>query len=162
VGSSLAAVVTTTAGVGAGAFDLTAPASVAFPSVTLDGTNKVASVSLGTSRVKDASGAGQGWKLQMSGTTFARADGKALPADALSVTSVGVAKVAGKDPRNSVSSTVAVPLGNGVAPATVFYADVGTGMGTFDLTPNLSLSVPAETYAGTYSSNLTITLVASP
>lgn len=166
VGSSLAGVVTTSAGVTAGPFDVLTPASVTFGTVALDGTDKVATGSLGASRVKDASGAGQGWKLQMSGTLFARADGKTLPASALSVTGVAVQKVAGSDPRSSISygsnAAVAVPLGPGASPVSVYNADVGTGMGSFDVTPTLALAIPAETYAGTYSSNVTITLAASP
>ena len=167
VGSSMAGVISTSAGVTAGPFNVTTPGTATLSGVELDGaTNKVATGTLGTATVKDASGAGQGWKVQVSGGLFANSNGKTLPADALSVTGVAATKVAGKEPTNSVSyangATVSVPLGSQVNPVTIYNAGQGTGMGTFELAPTVALTVPADAYAGTYSSNLTMTLAASP
>lgn len=163
VGSSLAGVITTTTGITAGALALTNP-STATITATLDGTDQVAAGNLGSNRVKDATGSGQGWNVQLSGTVFTAAGGRTLPDDALSVTGVAATRVAGRVPTNSISysAPVTVPLGSSATPIKVYNAAAGSGMGTFDLLPSVALAIPADTYAGSYASNVTISLVAGP
>src|SRR5919201_2411733 len=69
VGPSLAGVVTTTAGITGGSVTITTPGTVNL-SATLSGDDQVVAGTLGSSRVKDASGLGQGWQVQVSGTVF--------------------------------------------------------------------------------------------
>ena len=166
VGSSLAGVVTTTAGInGGGSVTITTPGTINL-SATLDGSDQVVVGALGSNRVKDPSGLGQGWQVQISGTTFTTggATPHNLAADALSVTGVSATKVAGKTPTNSVSygSGITVPLGASPTPVKIYNATSDTGMGTFDLTPNVTLTVPADAYAGSYASNITLSVIAGP
>jgi hypothetical protein len=165
-GPALAGVVTTTAGItGGGGVTIATPGAVNL-SATLSGADQVVAGTLGASRVKDASGLGQGWQVQVSGTLFTTggAAPRTLAADALSVVGVGAGKVAGKMPTNSVSygGGITVPLGASVTPVKIYNAAGDSGMGTFDLTPNVALSVPADAYAGSYASDITISVVAGP
>ena len=66
-------------------------------------------------------------------------------------------------PTNSVTYPLTVPAGS-TAPSAVKFASAATGTGTgiFTLTPTIGVSVPANSYAGTYTSTLTIALVSGP
>jgi hypothetical protein len=165
VGASLAGVITTSTGITGGALTLTSPGTASL-SATLTGADQVATGSLGKSTVKDATGSGAGWNVQISGTQFTTGGGtpRTLPATALDVTGVAAASVAGRAPTNSVSygSGISVPLGASVTPVKIYNAAANSGMGTVDLTPSVALEVAADTYAGSYSSNLTISVVAGP
>jgi hypothetical protein len=43
-----------------------------------------------------------------------------------------------------------------------FNAAATTGMGKFTITPTVSIALPATTYAGTYTSTLTLAVVSGP
>jgi hypothetical protein len=165
VGTSLAGVITTSTGITGGALTLTSPGTASL-SATLTGADQVVNGSLGKSTVKDATGSGAGWNVQISGTQFTTggATPRTLPTTALDVTGVTASSVAGKAPTNSVSygTGIPVPLGGSVTPVKIYNAAANSGMGTFDLTPNVTLNVAADTYAGNYTSNLTISVVAGP
>ena len=165
VGSSLAGVITTSTGITGGALTLASPGTASL-SATLTGADQVATGSLGKATVKDATGSGAGWNVTISGTPFTTGGGtpRTLPATALEVTGVATSGVAGRAPTNSVSygSGITVPLGASVTPVKMFNAAANSGMGTVELTPAVSLAVAADTYAGTYSSNLTVSVVAGP
>ena len=72
--------------------------------------------------------------------------------------------MAGRAATNSVSygAGITVPLGTAVTPVKIYNAAAASGMGTVDLTPALALDVAADTYAGNYTSNLTVSVVAGP
>ena len=165
VGTSLAGVITTSTGISGGALTLTSPGSASL-SATLTGADQVATGSLGKSTVKDATGSGAGWNVQISGTQFTTggATPRTLPTTALGITGMTANSVAGRAPTNSVSygTGIVVPLGSSVTPVKIYNAAADSGMGTFDLTPNVALTVTADTYAGNYASNLTISVVAGP
>lgn len=66
-------------------------------------------------------------------------------------------------PTNAVSYPVTVPAGSGPPAAVTFFnAAAGTGAGRFTLTPTESVAVPQNSYAGTYSSTLTVAIVSGP
>jgi hypothetical protein len=128
----------------------------------LTGLNQVftSSNSIG---VTDATGSGNGWNLTIAGTQFSTggASPHTLATTALSITGVTAAA--------SGTSTVTAPTNNTTYPLTVgstatkfFNAAASTGMGAFDLTTSHSLTIPASTFAGSYSSTLTVSLVAGP
>ena len=61
------------------------------------------------------------------------------------------------------TSPVTVVVKGDKAQATkVYNAAANTGMGNFTVTPTVSVSVPANAFAGSYSSTLTIALVSGP
>lgn len=67
------------------------------------------------------------------------------------------------NPTNSVTTPLAVPQASSAPTPIKFYdAAYGTGMGNFTLTPAFNVSVPANAYAGTYQSVLTIAIVSGP
>ena len=67
------------------------------------------------------------------------------------------------NPTNAITYPFTVPA-EAVAPAAVkfFNAAADTGMGKFTLTPTVGVSVPANTYAGTYKSTVTLASVSGP
>ncbi len=64
---------------------------------------------------------------------------------------------------NSVTFPYVVPAGSTAPTATKLYnAAASTGVGNQTVTPTFKLSVPASTYAGSYSSAWTLTLASGP
>ena len=165
VSPSLAGVITTTTGISGGALTLSSPTTASL-SATLTGADQVVAGNLGKSTVKDATGTGAGWNVQISGTQFTTGGGspRTLPTSALDVTGVTATSVAGRAPTNSISysTPITVPLGLTATPVKIFNAAAASGMGTGARQPNVELDVAADTYAGSYSSNLTISVVAGP
>jgi hypothetical protein len=66
-------------------------------------------------------------------------------------------------PTNAVTYPVAVPAA-AVAPSAIkfFDAATGTGAGEFTITPTITVTVPQNTFAGTYTSTVTIAIVSGP
>lgn len=157
--------VTGTADVTGGVFAMAAadPPAVA---VTLDGTNQTVADPFDIS-VNDPTGTGAGWNLQITSTTFSTggATPKTLSTSASSITGVNAVCDAGTctAPTNDVTYPLTVPA-DATAPsaATFFSAAADSGMGDFTVTPTFSVDIPANTYAGDYSSTVTITSATGP
>jgi hypothetical protein len=66
-------------------------------------------------------------------------------------------------PTNAIGYPLSVPAG-GTAPTAVklFNSAANTGMGSFTITPTVQVSIPANTYAGTYTSTVTVASVSGP
>ena len=109
--------------------------------------------------------AGLGWNLTITSTQFTNGT-KTLPSGASTVTAVASACANGglcTNPTNSVTYPVAVPAGAGPPTAVKFYnAAAATGKGLFTVTPTVSVLVPQNSFAGTYTSTLTISVVSGP
>jgi hypothetical protein len=88
-----------------------------------------------------------------------------LANDALTITGVTSGCDGGDctNPTNSIGISLYVPA-DAVAPAAgkFFNAAIDTGMGDFTVTPTFQLAIPADTYAGAYSSTVTITIASAP
>jgi hypothetical protein len=66
-------------------------------------------------------------------------------------------------PTNAVGYPVSVPAGVGPPAAVKFFnAAATTGAGQFTVTPTVTVSVPQNSFAGTYSSTLTLAIVSGP
>lgn len=64
---------------------------------------------------------------------------------------------------NSISYPVSVPAGSSPPTAVKFVnAASSTGAGRFTVTPTITVSVPQNSFAGTYTSTLTIAIVSGP
>lgn len=154
---------TGTAAITGGALTLGTVSAASF-SGTLNGLNQVFTSS-NSAAVTDATGTGNGWNLTITGTQFTTGDTtpRTLPTSALQITGVTAAATSGSTataPSNSVTHPLTVPVG---ATAAKFYnAAANSGMGAFTLTTSYNLSIPAATYAGTYSSTLTVSLISGP
>lgn len=161
-GVGSAASISTTGGVRSGPLTLALGPSASL-STTLSGDDLVLRGELSSATVVDATGSGTGWKLTIAGTPFKNAAGKVLPSDALVITGLTTVRHSGREPANTVTYPLVVPLSeNGATPVRFAAAAPDSGMGRFTLTPAIALTVPADTYAGDYGSTLTISVVAGP
>jgi hypothetical protein len=135
-------------------------------STTLDGTDQTISDTFAID-VNDPRGTGAGWNLSITSTTFSTGGGTPhmLPANAAAISAVGVACDQGtcSNPDSSVELPVTVPA-DVTAPTaiTFFNATADSGMGDFTVTPTYRVTIPANTYAGEYSSTITITVATGP
>jgi len=117
--------------------------------------------------VKDFRGSGAGWNLQITSTQFSAGAGKTLATDATTITLTSAAcdtPLAGCTPAvNTILTPVTVPAAATAPTAVKFFSTPAlTGMGDFTVTPNFSLAVPADVFAGTYNSTMTITIGNAP
>jgi hypothetical protein len=134
-------------------------------SLTLNGDDQTATYQAQL-QVVDARGlaTGGGWNLTITSTQFSDGAGHTFPATASTISSVTAACHSGSTctlPTNSVSNTnLAVPI----SPTTTKFlnAATATGLGRIDTNVNVSVAVPANTIAATYSSTLTVAIAAGP
>ena len=142
----------------------TAGVSLALPSApsvssTLDGTDQTVSYApvLG---VVDARGSGAGWNLTVSATSFSDGSGHTLAPGTL--TGVVAACKAGNSCTAATSSGITYPLVLSGSSAKFFNAAANTGLGKFDVTPTVDVSIPGNAYAGTYTSTVTLAAATGP
>ena len=148
----------TTTVTGTAGISLNLPANPSLSS-TLDGSDQTVSYSplLG---VVDARGSGAGWNLQISASDFSDGAGHSLAAGTL--TAAAQACHSGSSCTAAVSSGISLPLTIGASPAKFFNAAAASGLGKLDVTPTINVSVPGNTYAGTYTSTVTLAAVSGP
>ncbi len=169
VSTAAANAATATANLTAGSLGfVSAPPNVTF-SDTLNGTNQTATSNQAID-VSDATGSGVGWNITATSTTFTSGT-HTLGTGATTIASTpGVACDAA-----AAGCQLATPLGTAVtypytlpAAATaptatkMFDANTNTGMGNQTVTPTWSLAIPANSYAGSYTSTWTLSLVSAP
>lgn len=166
--AGLAVVASLAAGPSAlGGFSLTTTAAPTV-SVTLNGSDQTGSYTMDlTVDNSDPGSTTAGWNLTITSTQYSTggATPRTLAANASSMTSVTTVCAVGPctDPANSVGYPLAVPAGSPEpAPAKFFSTPANTGLGVFTVTPNVDVAVPANAYAGSYTSTLTLALVAGP
>jgi hypothetical protein len=116
--------------------------------------------------VGDATGSGAGWNATATSTTFTTGT-HTLATGATTVTSApGVACDSGAActvATNSVSYPYTLPAAGTAPTATkLFSAALNTGLGNQTVSPTWKLAVPASTFAGTYNSTWTLSLVSGP
>ncbi len=136
--------------------------------LTLNGSDQTTPYTLGVI-VVDARGlaSGGGWNLTITSTQFKDATTHTFPTTASTIT--GVTTGCGTNstctlPTNSISNTnLAVPAAT-VAPTAVKYLNAAnaTGLGTTNVNATVSVAVPANVFAGTYTSTVTVSIVSGP
>jgi WxL domain surface cell wall-binding len=168
VAAARAATVTATATVTAGATLSVAGNGTPTFGLTLNGNDQTTSYTLPI-QVIDARGlaVGGGWNVTVTSTQFGDGAGHTLPATASTVTGVTAACHTSSTctlPTNSVSnSNLALPAGAGPPTAVKFYnAATATGLGHIDANATVSVAVPANTIAATYTSTITVAIAAGP
>ena len=134
--------------------------------VTLTGADLTPTYTVGLTVTNTGGTNGNGWNLTITSTTFKTAGGKTLATNASTITGVAVGTCSGfgcNQPTNSISYPLGVPAGAS-APAAVkfFNAAAGTGKGTVVVTPTVQVAVPGNSFAGTYTSTLTVSVVSGP
>jgi hypothetical protein len=157
--AAVAGTLTTTATVtGTAGISLNLPSN---PSITdtLDGTDQTVNYSpvLG---VVDARGTGAGWNLQISATAFT--DGATHTLNQGTVSAVAQACHSASTCTAATSSGITYPLTIGTTAAKFFSAALNTGLGKIDVTPTISVAIPGNAYAGTYTSTVTLAATTGP
>ena len=162
---ALAALIVVSPASAAGTLTETTTASPTL-SATLNGTNLQPTYTLPITVADTRNGSSaNGWNLTITSTQFKTTGGATLPTNASSVTSVASAcvLVGCTLPTNSVPYPVAIPAA-AVAPTAVKFVNAanGTGTGTISVTPTVQVTVPANSFTGSYSSTITLAVVAGP
>lgn len=152
-------------GVSAGSLTETALSGPSL-SVTLNGSDQAPSTTFSV-EVNDATGSGAGWRVQITSTQFTTGGTSphTLAPSAAAITAVSAVCKQGTctAPANSIAYPVLVPAGATPPGAVSFFnAAVNTGLGDFTLTPTLRVSVPANSYAGSYTTTLTLSIASGP
>jgi hypothetical protein len=134
-------------------------------SATLDGTDQTANYSLALG-LSDIRGSGAGWNLTITSTTFTATGGHTLATSASSLTGASSGCTLGgscTSPTNAISYPLGVPAA-ATAPTAVkfFNAAANSGMGRFTITPSIDVAIPGNSYAGAYTSTVTIAAVSGP
>ena len=118
--------------------------------------------------IQDTRGSGAGWNATITSTQFTTGGGSphTLSTTASSLTGVTSSCVGGStctNPTNSVTYPVGVPAASSPPTAVKYFnAALNTGAGQFTNTPTISVAVAANSYAGSYSSTLTLAAVSGP
>lgn len=135
--------------------------AVSFPAVQLNGANQTITAPFGI-EVDDATGSGSGWNMTLQGSQFTTGS-YTLPTTATTVQGAPTIGCDGASACTSANDTVSYPLTVPVAsPARIFNASPNTGMGTIDIITTFSLAIPANSFAGSYTSTWTFSLVSGP
>ncbi len=132
-------------------------------SVTLNGTDQTETFSLPIV-VDDDTSSGAGWDLTISLTTFTNGS-HTLATDVARISSQPSASCNSGTCTNPTVSGVSYPLvltADGSTTSKFFNATADTGMGNFTVTPSFTVTIPANAYAGTYSSTFTISITSGP
>jgi hypothetical protein len=166
--ASVAAAITVQGTVNAGStLTATGVGSPTF-NLTLNGVDQTPTYTLPVN-VVDARGlaAGGGWNLTITSTTFNDGSGHTFPTTASTITGVSTGCGAGSTclaPTNGVANTNLVVPAATVAPAAVKWENAAnaTGLGTNTVTATISVAVPANVFAGIYSSTVTVAIIAGP
>jgi hypothetical protein len=144
-------------------------ATTAAPSISANlnsgDQTKTYTVPLTLNDTRTGASAGLGWNTTITSTQFLSGT-RTLPTTASSITAVSSACANGglcTTPNNATTYPVTVPAGSTPPTAVKFFnAAAATGIGTFTLTPTVSVMVPQNSFSGTYTSTLTISVVSGP
>jgi hypothetical protein len=160
-----AAATTGTATISAGSLAfVSTPPNVSW-SATLNGLDQTPTTTEAID-VGDATGSGTGWNITATSTTFT-VGGHNLSTSATTVTAAPTdacdASATCSVATNAITYPYTLPAAASAPTATKLYnAAANTGMGNQTVTPTWKLSIPANTFAGTYTSTWTISLVSAP
>lgn len=144
---------------------ITEPAAGNFTPVVLNGQNQTTNASLEDFTVVDARGTGVGWTVTAQADKFVagmtESQSHELSWGSLTMSTPEVTGQSGSSAEPYVANgpyTIDIPM-----PVVIANAEFGQGMGTYDFSStNLTLAIPASTYADIYESNVTITFQVAP
>lgn len=136
-------------------------AAITFPGVTLDGTDQTVTGSTSAWRA-DATGESGGWNVTVASTDFDNGAGKTIAVANFEIRllDTNILVISG-DTNKPVSTQTTFASLSGTA-LKIASAAVGEGDGVYDLTPDFQLFVSAETYKGSYTGTVTVTISAGP
>lgn len=160
----LSASATTTATVKPGFRTIGDPTgTTSFDDVTITGLAQTTTATLGGFTVADLTGTGAGWQVSVEASQFKNVDtGNTLTTGSLTMARPNA------EAQEGVTSTAPsiLPTGSSVidnGPIEIASAAVDEGMGTYDFDPaGLTLSLPGDVKADTYTSTISLTLAVGP
>jgi hypothetical protein len=165
------AAATPAAAIAANVVSITPPASASF-TVTLDGTDKTGTYSLAIPVSYTSNGnnkfATNGWHITATSTTFkGNTTLRTLPTTASTITSfpdsLGCTQANCTDTTNSLTYPITIPAAAvAPAPVTAFNAAGPSGAGGNTVTMQVSVGIPANTFADVYASTLTLAIIEGP
>jgi hypothetical protein len=145
----------------------TTPGAVTFPATTLNGQNKTVTFQQPLD-IADATGAGAGWNITATSTTFTSGS-HTLSTGATTVDTAPAAPVCDTGVTCTVGGATTasfpytLPAAATAPTATKLYnAPANTGMGDQTVSPTWTLAIPGNAYAGNYTSTWTLSLVSGP
>ena len=149
--------------VGAGSLTESGPTSVSATPVTLTGDDQTTTYALGIT-VTDATGSGTGWNLTISSSQFTGANpANTLPAGASSIQGAPTVACSGTGTHcTSPNNGISYPMPVGSSAGKFFNAAAGSGLGKFTITPTVTVAIPGNTYADTYTSTVSVAIVSGP
>jgi hypothetical protein len=135
-------------------------AAITFPNVTLNGGPQTVDGSTSAWRA-DATGETGGWKVTVASTDFSNGSGKTIAVSNFEIRllDANIVWVSGGTKPTSTQTDFAALSGTGLKIAS---AAVSNGNGVYDITPDFRLTVPAETYADSYTATVTADISAGP
>ena len=136
-------------------------AAITFPEVTLGGSDQTVDGSTSAWRA-DATGESGGWNVTVSSTDFGNGDSQTIAVSNFDIRllDANIVRVSG-DSNGPVSTQTTFAALSGT-PLKIASAAVGDGDGVYDLTPDFRLTVPAESYAGSYTATVTVDITSGP
>ena len=139
------------------------PANLGFSTVTLTGSNQTATATE-TLDIGDNTGSGSGWDVSVSNTPFTNGTQTLYNSDFTAASPPTPVCDSGVTCTPATwSGSVGYPYTLPGSTATkLLSAAAGTGMANQTVTIAWSASIPANTYAGTYTSTWTLTLASGP
>ncbi len=172
---------TGTLSLAAGTLSLTSPSSLSW-GTTLTGFNlSLVDTSDEQYMVDDATGSGSGWHVAMSATTFTTGTQSLADAGTLSTNGSVISATATAGPSEICEATCTVPANtttypvaittaaSSPTPSTIFDTVAGTGLGDVLIGGSTDpgpvgwwLQIPADVYAGTYTSSVTLEVISGP
>jgi WxL domain surface cell wall-binding len=163
--ASLAANVTATGTISGTTLSVSTSASPNF-SANLDNGDSTPTYTVPLT-TQDTRGTGAGWNETITSTQFTTGAPNNYTLDTSASTVSGVTQSSGSGtntaPTNGITYPLAVPAGSTAPTAVKLYnAAANTGMGRFTITPTVGVFVPQNSFAGTYTSTLTLALVSGP
>ena len=126
--------------------------------LTLTGADQTATSSFTMTVTNTGSTGNNGWNITASQTSLTSGSNSLGYSTVIGVTAGGCSGGSCSDPTNSVTYPVAL---SGTA-VKIYNAALNTGRGTNPLTANLTLGVPGNAVAGTYTSTMTVSIASGP
>ncbi len=136
-------------------------AVITFPEVTLDGTDRTVDGSTSAWRA-EATGESGGWKVTVASTDFSNVASKTIAVANFQVRLLDTNIVVVSGDSNKPASTQTAFASLSGTPIKIASAAAGTGNGLYDMTPGFRLTVPAETYTGSYTATVTVAISVGP
>lgn len=153
-----AATTTLQAVINPGTLTLASPTVATISAITLEGTSQTSTGSLGAITINDNRGTGSGWSVTLTVSDFTCCTpARTIGATNLTINPGLVTTLSGKV--SGVTSGSSRSLTSSSDAATLMNAVTNSGMGSYRVSPTLSLAVPGEAFAGTYTATVTITVI---